>query len=63
MTRRSALAAGAALVLPAEPLVKPVDENPRRVFLPLTRNPFPDSDLDALNATLLFSGAPMPIST
>ena len=53
MTRRSALAAGAALVLPVESAVKPVDENPRPVFVPLTRNPFPGGDLDSLNANLL----------
>jgi predicted nucleic acid-binding Zn ribbon protein len=54
MTRRSALAAGAALVVPVEPTMEPVDENPRSVFVPRTRNAFPESDLDTLHAKLLW---------
>ena len=54
MTRRSALAACAALALPVRPeVVEVVDENPRPVFVPLTHSPFPDADLDAFNANLL----------
>jgi hypothetical protein len=52
MTRRSALAAAAALALPVEPAVA-LDENPRPVFMPLTRNPYRFSDLETINAARL----------
>ncbi|MFS8066175.1 MAG: hypothetical protein ACMG6S_07365 [Byssovorax sp.] len=55
MTRRGALAACAALTLPVPSEVDVVDEDPRPVFVTLTRNPFPGTDLDALNANLLES--------
>jgi hypothetical protein len=51
LTRRSALAATAALALPVRP-EEAVDENPRPVFVPLTRNPFPEGDLETINAKL-----------
>ena len=49
LTRRSALVATAALALPIPPAVG-VDENPRPVFMPLTRNPYGFSDLETINA-------------
>lgn len=49
LTRRSALAAGAALALPVGPALA-CDENPRPVFMPLTRNPYRIGDLVTLNA-------------
>lgn len=55
ITRRGALAACAALALPVRPEVEVVEEDVRPVFVPLTRNPFPGTDLDVLNANLLKS--------
>ena len=49
LTRRNALAAAAALALPVRPDVA-VDEDPRPVFVPLTRNPYRVGDLETLNA-------------
>lgn len=53
MTRRGALAACAALALPVPSEMGVADEDLRPVFVPLTRNPFPGTDLDVLNANLL----------
>lgn len=53
MTRRGALAACAALTLPVRPDVEVADEDPRPVFVPYPRSPFPDDDVDAFNARML----------
>ena len=53
MTRRSALAACATLALPVRPGAEVASENARPVFVPLTRSPFPEADLEAFNANLL----------
>lgn len=53
ITRRSVLAAGASLALPGRSEVEAIDESPRPVFIPLARSPFPDGDVDTLNANLL----------
>ena len=49
VTRRGALTACAALALPAGPEREIFDEDPRPVFVPVTRSPFPGTDLDTLN--------------
>ncbi len=53
ITRRSALAACATLALPVRPESEVVGEGARPVFVPLTRSPFPEADLEAFNANLL----------
>jgi hypothetical protein len=55
MTRRGALAACAALALPVRPEVEVIDEDPRPVFVPYPRSPFPDDDVDAFNARMMKS--------
>ncbi|MEO5731847.1 MAG: hypothetical protein ABI134_29915 [Byssovorax sp.] len=55
MTRRSALAACAALALPVPSEVDVIDEDPRPVFVPYPRSPFADDDVDAFNARMLES--------
>lgn len=53
MSRRSALAASAALALPVASTAADVDENPRSVFVPLARDPFSGGDPAVINARLL----------
>jgi hypothetical protein len=55
LTRLGALVACGALALPARHDVQGLEEDPRPVFVPLTRNPFSGTDLDVLNANLLKS--------
>ncbi|MEO5731845.1 MAG: hypothetical protein ABI134_29905 [Byssovorax sp.] len=55
MTRRGALAACAALTMPVPSEVEGVDEDLRPVFVPSTRSPFGDDDVDAFNARMLKS--------